>query len=686
MKTCSCGHQLTGSPRARKEHMESAEHRNKLMSGGGLFDWSFDFLAPRNGYNNVSTETLRLYGDHSIKNVTVYRKPINETIDKVLNLISAGKYEEAKKDSNYDKLFHLGLFLVVQREGAPVNIVCEKNAVINIAVVRNGGAGQFGDTIEAGAPRQSISLKHILDRAQQLLGPKYFLYDGFNGNNCQVFARAVLQSMRLYTPQIESFVFQPLDHFVSKMPDLSMKIAKIFTDMRGIWDRISGGSNGAIDEELKQRFFKLAQAAGYPIDEPIVGGGSDKYGVDKVGIVGFIVKKIIDWLAGDFYDKKPESIYADGGSRQKHARKLAKKLCYGGSTTGPEWERLLYKWLKDNEEQIVKGGGVAPSSEEHPPGWPFAKGYKPIKVVKFDPSLPIEGGAKGEDPFKIMSAALKGAGKTTGGSMTGGATMEVKSDFGDRDGSYSFERQEITDDEKFTDPHYYRLKYDFKKWGAMMTEHPELEFTGVWDSMQAWGDTTLIDRLLKQKAAEDPKFNELYRKRLSKEYGNRESLTDAKTKYENKIVKEDEDSNDPTSAYFWGKFADGFKKGFNISSQVGSAIANATGNKEIAGVIDKANDGVDKGVDIFKGVIGAGKNGDLPPTIYKVVIRHMSGAKAKQYVKRLLKTKSDLKYKNDVVGDRHLFELEDKSKFTFRMPVRLNNDVELYVGYSDTWE
>ena len=46
---------------------------------------------------------------------SVCRKPLNAMIEKVANLFTGGKYEEAKKMLHYDYMYHLGMEVELEK-------------------------------------------------------------------------------------------------------------------------------------------------------------------------------------------------------------------------------------------------------------------------------------------------------------------------------------------------------------------------------------------------------------------------------------------------------------------------------------------------------------------------------------------------------------------------------------------
>jgi hypothetical protein len=85
----------------------------------------------------------------------------------------------------------------------------------------------------------------LLQGGEKQLGQQYFKYDGFSKTgNCQGYVRALLQGSNIYTPEIDKFVYQPLDKIVERLPSFTSKIAKFTTDLGGIADRLMGGELG----------------------------------------------------------------------------------------------------------------------------------------------------------------------------------------------------------------------------------------------------------------------------------------------------------------------------------------------------------------------------------------------------------------------------------------------------------
>ena len=152
------------------------------MQGEGLgdiiqsgMDAMKNVFAPRNDYN-AAKATLRKYGDYRIVKVWVYRKPIDAMLNAVLNFVSLGQFDDAKKDARYDKLFHLGAFLMLNDgAGKFMNVICEKNEVMDLKRVSINIAG-YGEKPSRARPAadSGVQLTAFLANAHKELGDKCF--------------------------------------------------------------------------------------------------------------------------------------------------------------------------------------------------------------------------------------------------------------------------------------------------------------------------------------------------------------------------------------------------------------------------------------------------------------------------------------------------------------------------------
>jgi hypothetical protein len=179
----------------------------------------------RRDYPPRVRELLARIGDKQIVAMAVRRDPIKGPLNTALNLITLGKWNEVRTRYNYDKLFHLGLEVVLDMGETEARFTVEKNEVINIGQAKATNA----DTEYQSVPRTVANLNVLLGKAREVMGDRFFLYDAFQ-NNCQDFVMNVLRANGLLTGELERFIKQPIVQVAAALPSYTSKIAKFATD------------------------------------------------------------------------------------------------------------------------------------------------------------------------------------------------------------------------------------------------------------------------------------------------------------------------------------------------------------------------------------------------------------------------------------------------------------------------
>jgi hypothetical protein len=215
-----------------------------------------EFFTPKKGYNNTTTKNLNSYGNLVIKSLQIVRTPIMSAIDKALNVVSFNKWDELKKEYNYDKLFHLALVANLGRK----NLVIEKNEVINVNTSYK--ISKDTEVLDVNLNGKRFTTNEMLNKTLQRIGEeKFYLYDGFKFN-CQVFVRDLLESQGLYGEKEKNFLFQDLEELSKKMPSLSKKIMRLTTDAGAVVNKITGQAKPKLTpiQEKEAEFWRQNQA------------------------------------------------------------------------------------------------------------------------------------------------------------------------------------------------------------------------------------------------------------------------------------------------------------------------------------------------------------------------------------------------------------------------------------------
>lgn len=240
---------LEGNGRAR--FLANIQRKHKL-DGAGIFGSILDrarktvsgaFSLASNGirkqYSPSAKAMLGKYANAQIVELAVRRDPIQAFLDVALNAITLGKWSQAKSDLSYDKLFHLGLVVGVKQQGRRTNLIVEKNEVINIADAKRPVSGtEFYHVPLRG---KQMTFSQFMQNAEQAKGTEFFLYDAFE-NNCQDFVAGLLSANGLLDENAATFIKQPIDQLMRKLPSYTQKLARKITDLGAAANVVLEGS------------------------------------------------------------------------------------------------------------------------------------------------------------------------------------------------------------------------------------------------------------------------------------------------------------------------------------------------------------------------------------------------------------------------------------------------------------
>ncbi len=221
------------------------------LRGEGIWDWVkdkaksvVDYFKPRlDGFNNVSTKTLKAFGDKPIRDMYLMRTPIKSTLNTALNLISLGKWNELRQKYAYDKLYHLSLVVEVDNK----KLIVEKNATVNI----NTNYANDADSEIQGVSTngKNLTVYELVSNARTSVGDTtFFKYNAFNqngGTNCQKFIQIVLDANGLLSAEANAFLMQDIQELTNELPGYVKDAAQVVTDMGAIANKVTGGKRNA---------------------------------------------------------------------------------------------------------------------------------------------------------------------------------------------------------------------------------------------------------------------------------------------------------------------------------------------------------------------------------------------------------------------------------------------------------
>jgi hypothetical protein len=188
------------------------------------------------------------YKNNRVISAQIRREPIFAIIDKVINLISGGKFDEAKREQGYDKMFHLSLIITLDNG---VKLLIEKNERINMTT--NWKDTDKVEYFNVGPIFTNPTLEQFFQNTEKAVGDhRFFTYNAFD-QNCQRFIADLLQSNNSLSDNAKNFILQDAQSIVKKMPFFVSKIAQFATDTAGRVKQFFGFGNSKITKMNKRK-------------------------------------------------------------------------------------------------------------------------------------------------------------------------------------------------------------------------------------------------------------------------------------------------------------------------------------------------------------------------------------------------------------------------------------------------
>lgn len=243
-----------------KDESLKGEHAVELFKkqvGYGVFDFLDSFKdKAKDIYDRVKTaitgkrdnwppnirKLIGQHGSEKMTKITIVREPINSMIDKALNIISLGKWNESKSTLGYDTLFHL--FMVIDFEGGEDGRL-EKNHTVEM---RKNDKKTYDDTITVNPG--DITFGELMDNAFKKYGAELFKYSASDAN-CQAFIKSVLSASNLYSSETDKFVMQDAKTLIESLHPIAKTIVDTVTDVA---DRADALVKGAGNKRRKLKY------------------------------------------------------------------------------------------------------------------------------------------------------------------------------------------------------------------------------------------------------------------------------------------------------------------------------------------------------------------------------------------------------------------------------------------------
>lgn len=236
------------------KHLQALQANTNDIKGGDLISDIYQnvkgrFSGIRYDYSPQIRKLLDQLGDLTIKNVTIYRTPVQSFVKKFINLISFGAFASKLKELGFDEIFHLYIRVDLNNPNVPngvTSIRIEKNHVINISLW-NPSNDEVPNKMNLIMPNDfwnkigGLTLRQFLLNGQNTMGQNYFKYDAFT-NNCQLYIYTLLNVNQILSlnPQAKQFIFQDVSTLANELKGTS-NIASKLTSLASIGDTLIYG-------------------------------------------------------------------------------------------------------------------------------------------------------------------------------------------------------------------------------------------------------------------------------------------------------------------------------------------------------------------------------------------------------------------------------------------------------------
>lgn len=160
-------------------------------------------------YTNKSKKILDLYGKCKINKIYLTREPLSKLVTFILNITTFYKYDKIIQNKEKIAPYHYGIiFEIVLPNGQEKLLLIEKNNSINIC--ENFMIKNRHEMKKINLSKYNYTIKDILDSTQKRIGNTRFFNWSINKNNCRVFIKEILKTIKKHNKINKSLIFSDL--------------------------------------------------------------------------------------------------------------------------------------------------------------------------------------------------------------------------------------------------------------------------------------------------------------------------------------------------------------------------------------------------------------------------------------------------------------------------------------------
>ena len=169
---------------------------------------------------------IRQYGNIKVKNVLVCRVPVQNVIQGILNTFSGGELKSKLEKSNYDNLYHLSMYLILEN-GTKIKL--EKNERIHTQL----NPPDEKEDCDIVSQVVNIPFNQFIANTIKRMGMNSFVRYDPRTNNCQDFILNLLRANKISNSTLEKFIKQDADDILFDANPNLYKVSKVITDVAG---------------------------------------------------------------------------------------------------------------------------------------------------------------------------------------------------------------------------------------------------------------------------------------------------------------------------------------------------------------------------------------------------------------------------------------------------------------------
>lgn len=215
------------------------EEQLNVMRGDGLFDNIKNLF--KNNKSPATEKMIKNYGDWMITQLRIHRTPVEKVLQKVLNLVSSGEFENVKNKYQYDDIYHLYLYVELKSpDGNQTKYFMTEKSPNIVWQERSSLHSDSSKGNDMTLQPKPVLFKDVIEATMKQMGAEFSRYSAVN--NCQVYILELCKSIYQLggdklPDNIMTFIWQDVP---SQLPRNTLTFSNIITKSAHAFNRLLG--------------------------------------------------------------------------------------------------------------------------------------------------------------------------------------------------------------------------------------------------------------------------------------------------------------------------------------------------------------------------------------------------------------------------------------------------------------